>query len=398
MSRGNDSPLYQDIHLRVLVELTEQLKIPKSKYDDAEKKYMAVGKYLHRYFKDDEDFKDLDIYLQGSVNLRTSVKPYGSNEYDIDLVLHMPHLTHYHLPESVKAKIGEALNANGNYDGKVKELNRGWRIEYAGDFHLDITPAIPDDACNNACPINKHLAEFVPDSKLEDWKASNPRGYYEWFHKIDEIRPIFAKDSRRSFAMESANIQDVPSQDEYKGVLRRTIQLLKRHRDVFFNEKNAQLKKCAPISILITTLAAQAYEGLMKSQKYITPLDLIQEIILHMPNYILDLSGTIYVGNPTNLHENFAEKWNELGSRHEEAFERWIEAVHKEIEVILSSEGLDIVAKNINESFGSEYGNKVIAAFNKDVSDNRALGVVSGLMLADGVTEAKAAKNTFYVK
>lgn len=396
MSEANGFPYHEDIHLRVLLELTDQLKIPKGKYEDAENKYKAVAEYLHRYFKDDEEFKDLDIYLQGSVNLRTSVKPYDSNEYDIDLVLHIPHLEYYRSPELVKEKIGKALFDNDSYEDKIEELNRGWRINYAGDFHLDITPAIPDNACDNACPGYKQFAEFVPDSKLLEWKPSNPRGYFEWFHEIDEIRPIFANDNKSVLAMESNSIQDVPSQDEYRGILRRTIQLLKRHRDIYFNEKHSKLKKYAPISILITTLAAKAYEKLIKSGEYITPLDLIQSIIANMPNYIHNASGDAYVGNPTNLNENFAEKWNETGSYHEHAFEIWIEAVHKDIEIILSSEGIDIVAKNINETFGNNYGNKVIAAFNKEVTNNRELGLMSGLMLTEGVSEAKVEKNTFF--
>ena len=53
-----------------------------------------------------------------------------------------------------------------------------------------------------------------------------------------------------------ASIDDVPTW-ERRTPLQRTIQILKRHRDVRFKD-NCEF---APISMIITTLAAQAYQG-----------------------------------------------------------------------------------------------------------------------------------------
>jgi hypothetical protein len=56
-----------------------------------------------------------------------------------------------------------------------------------------------------------------------------------------------------------AQVQPMPEYGFAKGVLRRAVQIYKRHRDIFF-----QGKENAPISIIITTLAAHAYEKAVK--------------------------------------------------------------------------------------------------------------------------------------
>ena len=43
--------------------------------------------------------------------------------------------------------------------------------------------------------------------------------------------------------------------------LQRAVQLLKRHRDVTYANSTKEEKAAAPISIIITTLAAHAYQG-----------------------------------------------------------------------------------------------------------------------------------------
>lgn len=383
----------QSIQMQMLIELTEQLKLSDAKYDDAKKKYEEVGECL--IASNNSVFEDAMVYTQGSVRLGTTVKPYKSNEYDIDLVVHLPYLNNTYSSEVVHELIGKVLRSNEDYEDKLVPLKRGWRINYTDNFHLDITPAIPDNECHNLCPINKDYAEFVPDSKLLDWKASNPRGYANWFHDIDKKMPFFANDSKSLIALESITIEDVPEQHEFKGVLKRTVQLLKRHRDIYFNEKRSTLKEYAPISILITTLAAHAYDDLINDKIHLTAIDLIKSIIANMKNHLEKNDDGFYLANPTNLKENFAEKWN-TAAIYEVAFDLWISAAYQDLEKILSSEGLDNVGKAINASFGNNYGNKVIESINGTVSGKRELGVLSGLLALNEGVKANVAKNTFF--
>jgi len=383
-------PNSNNMHWNVLVVLTEKLQIPEKKHELAVEKYEEVGELLEK--AESPLFSNCYIYPQGSVRLGTTVKPYKKDEYDIDLVVHLPHVNAQVPSEEVKEAIGNRLREQ--YEKYLEPLKRGWRINFPGDFYLDITPAIPDNNCNSECPINKEYAEHVPDSKLITWKASNPRGFADWFIDIDKKIPVFANDTKSLFAMESRNVEQVPSQDEFKGILKRAVQLMKRHRDIYFNETHKEYKDWKPISILISTLAARAYEDLIKQNKIFTPIELIKAVISNMPNYIQNSDGKAYVANPTNKKENFADKWEE-SSLYRDTFNLWIEAVHKDIEKILNAKGIDNIGKVINDSFGTQYSKAVVESMNQEVASSRDAGA-----LASGVFNIAAGapviKNTFF--
>ena len=59
-----------------------------------------------------------------------------------------------------------------------------------------------------------------------------------------------------------------------KGVLQRAVQIYKRHRDIFFEGKEN-----APISIIITTLAAHAFEKAVKERVYESEFDLLYDVL-----------------------------------------------------------------------------------------------------------------------
>ena len=71
-------------------------------------------------------------------------------------------------------------------------------------------------------------------------------------------------------------------------MLRRTIQVEKRHRDVFFDGADQGL---APISVVITTLTARSYEYCVSQFVYDSELDVVRDIIRHMPDFIEDAQG-----------------------------------------------------------------------------------------------------------
>ena len=49
----------------------------------------------------------------------------------------------------MKKTIGDRLRANGYYAPLLEEKPRCWRLSYANEFHLDITPSIPNLECAN---------------------------------------------------------------------------------------------------------------------------------------------------------------------------------------------------------------------------------------------------------
>jgi len=148
--------------------------------------------------------------------LKTSIRPLERNEFDVDLVCHLPGLMASAAPPLSKL-IGDRLRENARYKPPVlEEKKRCWRINYANEFHLDITPSIPNLNCCNG-------GELVPDKEQHHWKASNPRGYASWFDHKAMLAPKFR--FVEALAKFRAEIEAMPAQTTRKEVLRRIVQL-----------------------------------------------------------------------------------------------------------------------------------------------------------------------------
>ncbi len=65
----------------------------------------------------------------------------------------------------------------------MERLPRCIRLNYAGDFHLDIVPAVPDFEVGGTYIFVPDLdANLAIDAPQNDrWKPSNPKGYQIWF-------------------------------------------------------------------------------------------------------------------------------------------------------------------------------------------------------------------------
>jgi hypothetical protein len=133
---------------QILRHLADSIDISESRYEDAVKKYEAVGNWLGK------EGSPLALYSpeispQGSFNLGTVVKPVSLEDtYDIDLVCHLDISKNEITQQLLKKMVGDRLKANKTYLGMLaKEGRRCWTLDYADSakFHLDILPAIPDD-------------------------------------------------------------------------------------------------------------------------------------------------------------------------------------------------------------------------------------------------------------
>jgi Adenylyl/Guanylyl and SMODS C-terminal sensor domain len=111
--------------------------------------------------------------------------------------------------------------------------------------------------------------------------------------------------------------------------LQRAVQLLKRHRDIYFANDH---ENC-PVSIILTTLAAKAYNN----QNNI--FDAIVDMVRDMPKHIEVRDGKWWVENPVEPGENFADKWNEKPERRN-AFLGWLRVVQQDFQNALMSPAL----------------------------------------------------------
>jgi hypothetical protein len=109
-----------------LIEACQHLEPTAYQRDIARQRYEGVGDWLSR--SDDPLLAGIEIRIQGSVAIGTTVKPIGPQEYDVDLVAHVPDVDIVISPAMLKKQIGDRLRDNGNYAPLVKEMARCWRI------------------------------------------------------------------------------------------------------------------------------------------------------------------------------------------------------------------------------------------------------------------------------
>ncbi len=375
----------------ILERICQALELTVSQHELAKSRYEAVGEWLAG--SDNALLEAVTIYPQGSVPLGTTVRPLARDEHDVDLICLVASLGVGLPPATLKCAIGERLRENGHYKGLLEEMPRCWRLNYANEFHLDITPSIK----NPNCPAG---GELVPDKKVKQWKPSNPKGYQRWFEERARLQPRFRLVRAALVEGYRAELQPFPARMGLKGILRRTVQLGKRHRDIHFAKLDPAIR---PISIIITTLAAKSYAYCATEFEYDSDLDLLRDVVRFMPVFIEErlVQGRKqwFIWNESTVGENFAEKWNTDPSR-AEGFFQWHTHVTSDLNRMADFAGLDELTKSLKESFGEVPVSKAVSATTEAVSDARRAGSLSvapvvGLSIGTGLGSTVRA-NTFF--
>jgi len=297
----------QDIQF-LLQKLAEELDIPDYLYEDATLKYEDVGEQLAA---NDSELKEYSpkVYPQGSFRIGTVVRPIiTEDEYDIDLVCHLQIEKERITQKQLKEMVGERLKKRADFENILSSSRRCWILSFPKQFHMDILPAIPNRA-------NLPTGILLTDTELKLWQCSNPIEYAEWFK--NRMKTVFQE--RRAVLAKSldADIEEVPDW-KVRTPLQRIVQLLKRHRDIYFQDKENK-----PQSIIITTLVAMGYEN----QSNI--FDALTTVVRKMPLFIENKNGKWWIPNPVDPNENFAEKWNEKIER-KDSFLNWLKKVQND--------------------------------------------------------------------
>lgn len=374
----------------ILDRICQELELPESKFKLARDRYEAVGAWL--VAGENPLLRGIEIYLQGSASIGTTVNPLAKLEHDIDLVSHNSKLSVDIPPILLKKAIGDRLKQNGHYEHILEEKSRCWRLPYANEFHLDITPSILNPNCRSG-------GELVPEKRSPFWNPTNPRGFRALFEQRAELQPRLSL-MKMEFAEIRAQIEALPDPAYFKGILRRCVQLLKRHRDLWFAERESAF---APISVLLTTLAARSYEHCVRQYTYDTEFDVFLDVLRFMPHFIetqaVDGQTEYYIWNETTLGENFAEKWNnETGLAG--AFYAWQRAALADFEVLAELAGQDEIYKHLEPTLGDRPVSAALAATTRSISSARRAGdlsIASGVGLVAGKSSGiRIAGNTFF--
>lgn len=350
----------------ILERICQTLELSDAQRELTRSRYETVGQWLAE--AEDSLLRTATIYPHGSLALGTTTKPISYNEFDVDLICFVPGLHPAMLPSILKKAIGDRLRQNGHYAPILEEKPRCWRLSYANQFHLDITPSIRNPLCSFG-------GELVPDKVLREWKPTNPKGYRALFERRASRQPRIRVQVEAFAERLRAEIEPFPAETRLKGILRRAVQLQKRHRDVYFEKRHDS--SLAPISILITTLAARSYEYCVTAKEYDSEFDLLCDIVRLMPSFIerrTDQGRTEwFVWNETTAGENFAEKWNEHPAQ-AEAFFSWHARMLGDVESLQNISGIDRFTESLSRSFGELPVSRAMSSLTKEISIGRVEG------------------------
>ena len=303
-----------ELVVRLLDSIIDSLDIPESYYRRAADRHRSLGEWLCRPDSKVAVFQP-HVTPQGSFRYGTVTRPLNADgEYDLDNVVTLKLAKTAMTQQQLKALFGEEIRAYAQAHqmmSPIEEMNRCWRLHYSDEitFHLDSLPCVGEDekviTAIMGFGVPRELAKravAITDKRhphytlvSSNWLSSNPRGFARWFE--ERTRSYALPRLRRLVDSKLySSVQDVPAY-EWKTPLQRSIQLLKRHRDVMF-QSNPEL---APISMILTNLATHSYNGESDIFSAVTG------ILDRMPSFVR--AERPRVPNPADPAEDYADKW-----------------------------------------------------------------------------------------
>ncbi len=364
----------------LLKKLIDVLDLPDSAYERAAARYEDLGEWLAREESEVARFEP-HVFPQGSFRLGTAIRPLDESEkYDLDIAckLSKDASRTYHTQQQIKNLVGSETEKYRRARGiqePQEEKHRCWRLDYKDrpSFHMDIVPCIPGtdserraffakmairESRETAEEASKHAVSITDDRHphykviSDNWLSSNPEGYARWF----ESRMATGKTLTLA---EAAQIDAMPT-FKRKTPLQRVVQILKRHRDQMFKAD----EESKPISVIITTLAARAYQGEASIE------EALGGVLRRMGSHVN--SSVPRVPNPVNPDEDFADRWSMPQYEHlqlERNFWNWLAQAQADFEMLFSRRNSAFVVEQANAKLGTSLSLGTVAAIIGGIAD-----------------------------
>lgn len=376
-----ESPVKQidDLLRRVCFEL--QISAPK--FEEIERRYNAVGAWLAAPGSPLSEFGPA-VYVQGSGAIGTLNQPLKGGVSDIDGVCELTLMDWNRYDAlSVLDAFERRMREHATYEWMIERKNRCIRIIYKNRFHLDILPAAPVHRGVEGGPLK------VPCQQAQDWKDSSPKGYASWFLGRSAL---FDKSVR----LDERGVEALPDHQSLaeKSPLQLVVQLLKRRRDIAFENQEPEL---APISIVLTTLAGHFYQGersLVAAMNSI--LDGISNAINQVPR-----GSRLIVRNPVNQNEDLSERWGTTQGAYN-AFFTWFFQFKNDWHALQEMRSIPQASLEISRLFGETVTNAAVkkqAIHLDEIRNRNGLNVTQargGIVLAGSAFSTAIKTNTFF--
>ncbi len=387
-----------------ILDLIKGLDISPTMYEDARTKYQTLGEELNQCGI------DCDVLPQGSFSTGTVVRPFKDGkdaDYDLDAVCVVNIEKSNTTPQDIKSRIGNALEECGYYMN-VSEYDECWTIKFAENngigFNIDVVTSADESVEKKeelkmlAAPdvealIDKSvaMANGLHNSKSSSWKTINPDGFKDWFDKINERFIKYTREQRlllEKSEIYAGEIKPIPSDDLHSS-LQIAIQIMKRHRDIYyFNNRIEHLK---PISAIITTLAATIAETSPRDD--LTVFEMLEYILKNIGRYhgliplqestgeyskmelLRKRSGKWVLINPVNPSDNLTDAWNKDTA---ESFFKWTSDIKRCFFDSLLLDRDDMFLESVCDGLGKSYvsSSSVYKKYNIPISASASIPTV----------------------
>lgn len=361
----------------LLEQVAATLQLTVTQFERAERAYGAVTEWLAADGSPLAPFAPR-MFPQGSAALLTTVRPIRRNDYDVDLACQVER-TGWTAMQLYQV-VWDRLASHGTYGPMLEAKDRCIRLNYEREFHLDIVPAEP--APLYGLPMGD-LAVRIPDRTVADWTPSNPRGYARWFYSQAET-------ARLAKAAREVTPLPAPRQTVGKNtVLATVVQLIKRFRDLAFADPGRE--DLAPRSIILTTLAAEVYDGEQSTARalYTVAAGVAARVRAAWP-------ARVVVANPTNPAERFCDKFTPESY---DAFVRFALDLEAAVaELVEVNGGLPDLRPPLDTLFGAEPVEKAITEFATNfraaAEEGRLRASAAGLSVVGGATSEGSSADT----
>lgn len=288
---------------------------------------------LSEFIENQENFKDLyiDVIPQGSYRQKTIIKPVGDDgTFDVDLLIMLKENTDWS-PADYHAKLAAAFKDSGRYED-LTDTNGKTRcvtIDYEGDFHVDLVPAVERGGKYYVC--NKTTDEF---------EETDGDSYSQWFEQQDA----------------NAGGHLVP-----------VVRLLKYLRD---SKGDFDTK-----SIILTTIAGMQVNP---SDSFASTPEALSAILSRMNDYLSQFENAPSVLNPAMSGETFDRHWKNDGKGFND-LKAAVGAYADMASDALSTADTAEAIERWQELFGDEFKNAA-----SENSKNNSAGGVSAATAATG--------------
>lgn len=361
----------------LLAIIANNLELDNTRKEKMRMAYKAVNDVLDA---DPDFFRGIrvEMYAQGSLRIGTTIKPLPGSEFDLDVVLHIYDSFRNHTPAEIYDELYRVLSSHDTYKPLLEKKKRCVRVNYRTDFHMDILPGCIITNENTRLKIAK-------DEKRLDWSRTDPEGYGKWFDSISQRQKGFflLENAMNTFVKAEIETRDLPADVYSKTPLQRTVQIIKRYRDLFYAGKNGDTHP--PVSsVVLTTMIAQGYQDETSIQDAL--LNAVKRLKQKADDY--RNRGIMFkVENPvdnhadTSVRENFVDFW---GRRHYESFVLFVDQLMKDINTFFQT---GVNKESFEKLFGDGYYKETVQQQIKYDNilkgDGRAAALSSGLALTD---------------